>query len=338
MNLPACPQAVAANGNLTSDGTRSYSWDADNRLIGIAYPATPGKAATLAYDGLGRRTTISHTPAGGGAAVATTHVWCGDKPCQARDASNQPQRAYYTEGEGLLGNSPSSLYYGVDQLGSVRRVFASPSSAPTYSYDPYGVPLQTTAPLTDFGYAGLINEPDSGLGLANYRAYDPRVGRWISRDPIGERSSAEGNLYGYVEQSITNRVDPIGLWTVQVGGTVNGQFGVVNIQFGGGIAVDSSGNIAGYTFGGGGAGVGGEASASAGVSVSTASTVCDLGGPFANQSIAGGVIASGSVDTFEGLERGGVITGGGASVGIGAGASVKSAITGTNIYPWGRLW
>jgi YD repeat-containing protein len=27
-----------ANGNLTSDGQRTYSWDAENRLVGIAYP------------------------------------------------------------------------------------------------------------------------------------------------------------------------------------------------------------------------------------------------------------------------------------------------------------
>jgi|UPI000566943F hypothetical protein len=32
----------------------------------------------------------------------------------------------------------------VDQIGSVRRVFASTSSAPAYDYDPFGVPLQAT--------------------------------------------------------------------------------------------------------------------------------------------------------------------------------------------------
>lgn len=64
----------------------------------------------------------------------------------------------------MLGSSPSQLFYGVDQIGSVRRVFASPTNAPAYGYNPYGLPLQPTAPLTDFGYAGLINEPDSGLG------------------------------------------------------------------------------------------------------------------------------------------------------------------------------
>jgi RHS repeat-associated protein len=68
----------------------------------------------------------------------------------------------------------------------VRRVFASTSSAPAYSYDPYGNALQGTAPLTDFNYAGMFYNADSGLYLTQYRAYDPVSGRWLSRDPLGE--------------------------------------------------------------------------------------------------------------------------------------------------------
>jgi hypothetical protein len=44
----------------------------------------------------------------------------------------------------------------------VRRVFASAASAPAYSYDPYGNALQGTAPLTDFNYAGMFYNADSG--------------------------------------------------------------------------------------------------------------------------------------------------------------------------------
>jgi RHS repeat-associated protein len=68
----------------------------------------------------------------------------------------------------------------------VRRVFASAASAPAYSYDPYGNALQGTAPLTDFNYAGMFYNADSGLYLTRYRAYDPVPGRWLSRDPIEE--------------------------------------------------------------------------------------------------------------------------------------------------------
>jgi len=54
------------------------------------------------------------------------------------------------------------------------------------------------------GYAGMFYHARSGLYLTHYRAYDPRLGRWLSRDPIWENGGV--NLYGYVGG------DPVG-WT-----------------------------------------------------------------------------------------------------------------------------
>ena len=95
----------------------------------------------------------------------------------------------------------------------MRRVFATTSSAPAYSYDPYpyGNALQGTAPLTDFNYAGMFYNADSGLYLTQYRAYDPVSGRWLSRDPMGESSDLAANLYRYVEGNPISLVDPRGL-------------------------------------------------------------------------------------------------------------------------------
>lgn len=180
------PLAYDADGELLSDGQRTYSWDAAGRLIGIGYPAAPGKATSFAYDGLGRRVAITSTPAGGGGSTATTYVWCGSRLCQARDGSGDVTREYLAEGEYVPGSPGQAYYYGVDQIGSVRRVFESTTTAPAYAYDPYGNPLQGTAPETDFGYAGLFYEAGSGLDLAGARAYDPVAGRWLSRDPLGE--------------------------------------------------------------------------------------------------------------------------------------------------------
>ncbi|MBB3660211.1 YD repeat-containing protein [Rhizobium sp. BK650] len=43
-----------ANGNLISDGERTYSWDANNRLVRIEYASQPSKQTRYSYDGLGR--------------------------------------------------------------------------------------------------------------------------------------------------------------------------------------------------------------------------------------------------------------------------------------------
>jgi RHS repeat-associated protein len=199
-----------AVGNLLSDGQRNYRWDAENRLVGIAYPGQAGKATAFTYDGLGRRVTITSTPTGG-SATTTNYVWCSTRICQARNALNMPVRGYYAEGELVAGSPSQPYYYGPDQIGSVRRVFASATSAPAYSFDAYGNALQGTAPLTDFGYAGMFYNADSGLYLTRYRAYDPVAGRWLSRDPAREATDPEGNLYAYVGGNPISARDPSGL-------------------------------------------------------------------------------------------------------------------------------
>ncbi len=61
----------------------------------------------------------------------------------------------------------------------------------------------------DFGYAGMYFHAPSGLNLATYRAYNPSLGRWINRDPIGESGGA--NLYQYAINRPTSVIDPTGL-------------------------------------------------------------------------------------------------------------------------------
>jgi RHS repeat-associated protein len=117
-------------------------------------------------------------------------------------------RRYYDEGELADG---AKLYYAQDHLGSVRDVVdANSHTLAAYDYDPYGLPTRTTGTShTDFRYAGLLMHYPSGLYLANYRAYDPASGRWISRDPIGEEGGV--NLYAYVLGNPIGYTDPLGL-------------------------------------------------------------------------------------------------------------------------------
>jgi len=67
------------------------------------------------------------------------------------------------------------------------------------------------APVTDFNYAGLFYNADSGLSLTQYRAYDPVTGRWLSLDPLGEDGDPAGNLYAYVRRDPAVLADRRGL-------------------------------------------------------------------------------------------------------------------------------
>ena len=126
------------------------------------------------------------------------------------------------------------------------------------------------------------------------------------------------------------------------GGAVNlGWFGTgLNIQGGFGAAIDSSGNIAPYSYGGGG-GYLGTPGFSGGVqaSVSDAKTICDLKGPFVNQSITVGVGPQMSVDGFQSSTSSNPdIKGYGVTVGGGFEAGYTYGETYTGLGSVGHLW
>ena len=52
---------------------------------------------------------------------------------------------------------------------------------------------------------------ETGLLYYGYRYYRPSTGRWLSRDPLGEKGGK--NLYGFVENRPMGRTDPHGLFT-----------------------------------------------------------------------------------------------------------------------------
>jgi RHS repeat-associated protein len=202
------PYSYDANGNMLWDGKRNYTWDAENRILGISDTSEPSKNAQFSYDGIGRRVAVAKTSSGGGSADLRRYVWCGSTICQARDAAYAAMKGYFDEGEHLTGVADSARYYGVDQIGSIRRVFQNEASK--IDYDPWGVELGATTERADFGYAGMLSFENMAAGLTWYRVYDPEIGRWLSRDPLGERLN-DPNTYGYVINNPLTLVDSLGL-------------------------------------------------------------------------------------------------------------------------------
>ncbi|WP_367025616.1 RHS repeat-associated core domain-containing protein [Methylococcus sp. ANG] len=144
--------------------------------------------------------------------METRYLWCGQVLCQARDGQDRIIRRYYPQGE-LQGNT--KLYYARDQLGSVAdAVDGTGFPLGSSDYSAYGQTVKQTGTPTDRGYAGMFRHAQSGLYLTLYRAYDPRTGRWLSRDPIGEAGGV--NLYAYVGNNPVTLADPDGLLAVPV--------------------------------------------------------------------------------------------------------------------------
>jgi RHS repeat-associated protein len=100
-----------------------------------------------------------------------------------------------------------------DRTGSVRLVVDVVSGvvAQRLDYDAFGRILVDTNPgFQPFGFAGGVYDPDTGLTRFGARDYDPNIGRWTAKDPIGFEGGST-NLYLYADGDPVNVTDPGGL-------------------------------------------------------------------------------------------------------------------------------
>jgi RHS repeat-associated protein len=83
-----------------------------------------------------------------------------------------------------------------------------------YDYTPYGNPVPSLGnPPNGPGYTGHVNDPESGLVYMQQRYYDPRLGRFLSPDPVTTYSNPLGafNRYWYANNNPVVRDDPTGM-------------------------------------------------------------------------------------------------------------------------------
>jgi RHS repeat-associated protein len=134
------------------------------------------------------------------AAVIHTVVWDPTEPTATRP---------------LLLQTPSGCYtYGFDHAKNVTELFDSSGGtlAAAYDYAPFGAPLLATGPaaaLNPFRFSSEVWDGTLGLVQYLYRPLNPFDGRFINRDPIGERGGL--NLYAIVGNNPVNRWDYLGM-------------------------------------------------------------------------------------------------------------------------------
>ena len=119
--------------------------------------------------------------------------------------------------ENAAGGIKRTLIPAHDGLGNITAVYEKVSGivVAQYDYGPYGEPLGEygDTEVCPFRWQTKWYESESQQYYFGYRYYDPRTGRWLSRDPLGEAGGF--NLYSNCGNDPVNKHDPLGLadWT-----------------------------------------------------------------------------------------------------------------------------
>jgi RHS repeat-associated protein len=105
----------------------------------------------------------------------------------------------------------NTYYYHNDHLGTPQKM-TDGTGAVMWSadYKPFGEATITVSTITNnLRFPGQYFDAETGLNYNYMRDYNPAIGRYIEKDPIGFRGGI--NLYAYVKNQPTNRIDPYGL-------------------------------------------------------------------------------------------------------------------------------
>jgi RHS repeat-associated protein len=229
------------DGNLSTDGRWTYSWDAENRLLQMVPltndPATSKRRLTFSYDYRSRRITKQSENWDTNSSVWTTVVsnkFCYDGWNLLADlngTNNTVIRDYMwgtdlsgtRQGAGgvggllkitYVGSSTTNSFVAFDGNGNVGGlVDATDGSAlAQYEYGPFGEVIRATGPmakLNPFRFSTKYQDDETDLLYYGKRYLKTSTGGWINRDPIEEKGG--NNLYCFVANCPVRYWDLIGL-------------------------------------------------------------------------------------------------------------------------------
>lgn len=202
INVSAYDNNGSATTFTENGATRTATYTRDNR---IATLTTSSGTDTNTYNGDGLRV---RKVSGG---VTTNFLYDGSTL-----VAEYPGTAstYHASGvsftDGATGNR---FFYRENALGSNLAVVASTGNpASRTEYDGYGLEIPILAGTNTShrfaGKHGYYKDDSSGLSLLGQRFYSPKIGKFLTQDPIGHSGGL--NLYAYCDNSPLVSVDPDG--------------------------------------------------------------------------------------------------------------------------------
>lgn len=214
-----------AAGNITQARNLGFVWNSAGQLAEVRQGNPSGTLiASYIYDYKGRRTRKVNS--GSGSLTARTTIYTYDQYDRLSgefDGAGHPKRSYIWRDAVPLAiidhfSTQEMVYYlETDHLGTpiaardangtvVWRWASDAFGATLPNEDADGDGLRVTINLR---FPGQYYDKESGLHYNWHRYYDPKLGRYISADPIGLTGGP--NLYSYVNGNPLNKVDPLGL-------------------------------------------------------------------------------------------------------------------------------
>jgi len=187
----------------TGDGAYTYTFDAEKRITSAA-------GVTYTYDGNGMRVKKSNG----------TLYWrgiSGDALAESDLSGNITNEYVFFAGRRVARRDSTGnvFYYFADHLGSTRTITDSTGHI-CYDADftPYGQEINhTNSCPQNYKFTGYERDSETGNDYAFARYYNPRLGRFMSTDPLGGRTGDPQslNLYAYVGNRPLTFTDPTGM-------------------------------------------------------------------------------------------------------------------------------
>ncbi|MBI4607305.1 MAG: RHS repeat-associated core domain-containing protein [Planctomycetes bacterium] len=216
-----------ANGNMLTAWNLQYIYDAWNRLVEVRgyKPTYSYQLLRFSYNGLHQKIRKQQYYDNG----KLYYYGAGWQVLQEYDGSFYSPKYSYVWGTEYIdeltarrneSNATWEYYIQDANFNVVTRINSDGSVINRYLYTAYGVPTQLssnwlTAPaITEdlYLFTGREYHQTAAIYDYRYRQYDPDLGRFIQRDPVGpwEDPIAFGNGYAYVGNEPINLVDPSG--------------------------------------------------------------------------------------------------------------------------------